>query len=562
MRSRRGRHRGGRAPDRRQQPHAARQLLAVRGDVPAAQPPDPGGRLPPAVRRPPPRHVGGAGGREHGAGPAARPRARSPVLPGPASPPTTPSWPARTCRRAERRRVSNRHFRDALDHVPYVIGGPRKPARRPELHPRLQPHGLRRGLGAAERVPVQPGLPLHQQRPAGAELRRRDSASPRTNAATEFWRADYYDRLGHIPVTTPESGWIDETPEEKAARKQQFFDDCAARARQAGSRSASRRRARSPRRTASPSARPGPLQGRCVPDERASAEQTRASCRSRWRTSTSPRTVRCSRASSSHRSAWRNGASTSSDRDRDGAVPRGLPSRVPHVRRGGDRAGRGRRPAGRRPGRRRHEPRHPSTSSTRSSSTTSGHWSCGRRRRARTPARPSSTARRPSACGRASATTSACRGRVNLAFGGSTLEACRRYFERLVLPHRPRPARPVRRRQRHRSRRVGPGGRRALPTVRRHRPDPLPDDAVLVRVDQAQPGPRGVHRHRSARPTPASRPSSSSTTSGATSTGSSTCSVPTAAPTGELFEPDELHVNADAHEILGRLLRQELTADA
>jgi CRP-like cAMP-binding protein/lysophospholipase L1-like esterase len=127
---------------------------------------------------------------------------------------------------AERRRVSTRHFRDALDHVPWVIKG-------------------------LEHLPDDPNFILVYNHMAYAE----DSVLPngflfnpdshfisgilleprygdgirvaRTNAATEFWRADYYDRLGHIPVTTPESGWIEETPEEKAARKQQFFDDCA-----------------------------------------------------------------------------------------------------------------------------------------------------------------------------------------------------------------------------------------------------------------------------------------------------------------------------------------------
>lgn len=126
-----------------------------------------------------------------------------------------------------RRRVSNRHFRDALHHVPYVIDG-------------------------LDNLPDDPNFILVYNHMAYAE----DSVLPngflfnpdshfisslllepnygdglrvaRTNAATEFWRADYYDRLGHIPVTTPESGWREETAQEKAARKQQFLDDCAA----------------------------------------------------------------------------------------------------------------------------------------------------------------------------------------------------------------------------------------------------------------------------------------------------------------------------------------------
>ena len=127
----------------------------------------------------------------------------------------------------ERRRFSTRHFRDALNHVPYVIDG-------------------------LEYLPDDPNFILIYNHMAYAE----DSILPngflfnpdshfisgvllepkygdglrvaRTNATTEFWRADYYDRLGHIPVTTPESGWVEETPEEKKARKQKFFDDCAA----------------------------------------------------------------------------------------------------------------------------------------------------------------------------------------------------------------------------------------------------------------------------------------------------------------------------------------------
>ncbi len=126
----------------------------------------------------------------------------------------------------ERRRISTRHFRDALQHVPYVIDG-------------------------IEHLPDDPNFILIYNHMAYAE----DSVLPngflfnpdshfisgvvlephygdgirvaRTNAATEFWRADYYERLGHIPVATPESGWIEETPAEKAARKQKFFEDCS-----------------------------------------------------------------------------------------------------------------------------------------------------------------------------------------------------------------------------------------------------------------------------------------------------------------------------------------------
>ena len=125
------------------------------------------------------------------------------------------------------RKVSSRSFRDALSHVPYVIKG-------------------------LENLPDDPNCIFIYNHMAYAE----DSILPngflfnpdshfvsamvlepkygdgiriaRTNAITEFWRADYYERLGHIPVATPESGWIEETPEEKQLRKDQFLADCQA----------------------------------------------------------------------------------------------------------------------------------------------------------------------------------------------------------------------------------------------------------------------------------------------------------------------------------------------
>jgi CRP-like cAMP-binding protein/lysophospholipase L1-like esterase len=126
---------------------------------------------------------------------------------------------------AELRKLSSRYFRDALTHVPYVIGG-------------------------MENLPDDPNCIFIYNHMAYAE----DSILPngflfnpdshfvssiilepkygdglrvaRTNAITEFWRADYYERLGHISVATPESGWLDETPEEKERRKNTFLDDC------------------------------------------------------------------------------------------------------------------------------------------------------------------------------------------------------------------------------------------------------------------------------------------------------------------------------------------------
>lgn len=127
----------------------------------------------------------------------------------------------------ELRRVATRAFGDAMHHVPWVVEG-------------------------LEHLPDDANFILVYNHMAYAE----DSVLPngflfnpdshfissmlleprygdgirvaRTNDRTEFWRADYYERLGHIPVATPDSGWLEETPEQKEARKQGFFDDCAA----------------------------------------------------------------------------------------------------------------------------------------------------------------------------------------------------------------------------------------------------------------------------------------------------------------------------------------------
>ncbi len=128
---------------------------------------------------------------------------------------------------AELRKLSTRYFRDALTHVPYVIRG-------------------------IENLPDDPNCILIYNHMAYAQ----DSILPngflfnpdshfvssiimepkygdgirvsRTNAITEFWRDDYYGRLGHIGVVTPDSGWLDETPEEKEQRKNDFLDACRA----------------------------------------------------------------------------------------------------------------------------------------------------------------------------------------------------------------------------------------------------------------------------------------------------------------------------------------------
>ncbi len=127
----------------------------------------------------------------------------------------------------ELRSLSSRYFLDALSHVPYVMKG-------------------------LENLPDDPNCIFIYNHMAYAD----DSILPngflfnpdshflssmimgpkygdgirisRTNAVTEFWRSDYYEPQAHIPVTTPESGWRDESPEEKQQRKEQFFEDCAA----------------------------------------------------------------------------------------------------------------------------------------------------------------------------------------------------------------------------------------------------------------------------------------------------------------------------------------------
>lgn len=125
----------------------------------------------------------------------------------------------------ELRKLSTRYFRDALTHVPYVISG-------------------------AENLPDDPNCIFIYNHMAYAK----DSILPngflfnpdshfvssivmepkygdgvrvsRTNALTEYWRADYYGRLGHIGVVTPDSGWLDETPAEKERRKNAFLEAC------------------------------------------------------------------------------------------------------------------------------------------------------------------------------------------------------------------------------------------------------------------------------------------------------------------------------------------------
>ena len=123
------------------------------------------------------------------------------------------------------RRVASRYFRDALTHVPYAISGLEH----------LPEDGncilIYNHMAYADESILPNGFLFNpdshflsgviMEPHYGDGLR-----VARTNDTTEFWRADYYDDLGHISVVTPESGWIEESPEEKAARKQAFLDDC------------------------------------------------------------------------------------------------------------------------------------------------------------------------------------------------------------------------------------------------------------------------------------------------------------------------------------------------
>ena len=50
----------------------------------------------------------------------------------------------------------------------------------------------------------------------------------RKSRGTEYGHQNYYDRLGHISVYTPESDEIEETPEETRARRNEFFEQAGA----------------------------------------------------------------------------------------------------------------------------------------------------------------------------------------------------------------------------------------------------------------------------------------------------------------------------------------------
>ncbi len=125
------------------------------------------------------------------------------------------------------RRLASRWFRDALTHVPYVIKGTEH----------LPEDGncilIYNHMAYADDSILPNGFLFNPDSHFVSSILMEPTYGDglriaRTNDATEFWRADYYDRLGHIGVVTPESGWLDETPEEKEQRKQDFLSACEA----------------------------------------------------------------------------------------------------------------------------------------------------------------------------------------------------------------------------------------------------------------------------------------------------------------------------------------------
>jgi CRP-like cAMP-binding protein/lysophospholipase L1-like esterase/1-acyl-sn-glycerol-3-phosphate acyltransferase len=128
---------------------------------------------------------------------------------------------------AELRRISTRYFRDALAHVPYAIKGLENLPDDPNCI------FIYNHMAYAEDSIFHNGFLFnpdsHFMSSIILEPKYGDGIRvSRTNDITEYWRDDYYGRLGHIPVVTPQSGWLEETPEEKQQRKDKFFADCAA----------------------------------------------------------------------------------------------------------------------------------------------------------------------------------------------------------------------------------------------------------------------------------------------------------------------------------------------
>lgn len=127
----------------------------------------------------------------------------------------------------ELRKIASRGFRDAISHVPYAIKGLENLPDDPNCifiynHMAFgEDTKLPNGFDFAPDSHFMSSMIVEPKYGDGIRV-------SRTNRSTEFWRDDYYRRLGHIPVVTPDSGWLDETPEEKQRRKKKFFSDCEA----------------------------------------------------------------------------------------------------------------------------------------------------------------------------------------------------------------------------------------------------------------------------------------------------------------------------------------------
>ncbi len=125
------------------------------------------------------------------------------------------------------RKVVTSRYRDALAHVPYVIQGWENLPDDPNCI------FIYNHMAYGEDTPLANGFYFNPDSHflSGMILEPKYGDGirvARSNDKTEFWRADYYERLGHISVTTPESGWLNETAAEKQRRKEKFYADCQA----------------------------------------------------------------------------------------------------------------------------------------------------------------------------------------------------------------------------------------------------------------------------------------------------------------------------------------------
>ncbi len=125
----------------------------------------------------------------------------------------------------ELRKVVSRNYRDALAHVPYAIKGLENLPDDPNFI------FIYNHMAYGEDALLPNGFffnpDSHFISHMIAEPKYGDGIRvSRANDSTEFWREDYYQRLGHISVVTPESGWLNETSKEKKYRKEKFYADC------------------------------------------------------------------------------------------------------------------------------------------------------------------------------------------------------------------------------------------------------------------------------------------------------------------------------------------------